>query len=79
MNILDENIMHSQIQVLRNRRIKVNQIGHEIGSLGMKDDAIIQLLHQIRYATFFTRDLGFYGRRFCHENYCMVCLSVEQQ
>ena len=78
MNILDENLMDSQFHILRGWHIKVNRIGHEIGSLGMKDEDIIPLLHQSRSATFFTRDLGFYERNFCHPNYCIVCLAVGQ-
>ena len=60
MIILDENIPESQRQLLRSWRIKVHQIGHEVGSQGMKDVEIIRLLHKLRYVTFFTRDLGFY-------------------
>lgn len=78
MNILDENIPDSQRQLLRSRRIQVRQIGHEVGRQGMKDEEIIPLLHQLRSVTFFTRDLGFYHRRLCHTNYCLVCLAVGQ-
>ncbi|CAG0989436.1 hypothetical protein METP3_02555 [Methanosarcinales archaeon] len=78
MNILDENIMESQAQVLRGWHIKVQRIGHEVGFLGMKDEEIIPLLHQLRFPTFFTRDLGFYERSLGHSNYCIVCLSVCQ-
>ncbi len=78
MNVLDENLMDSQFQLLRSWRIKAHRIGHEIGSLGMKDDGIISLLHQLRSATFFTRDLGFYEQSLCHPNYCIVCLAVDQ-
>lgn len=78
MNILDENIIESQIQLLRSWHIKAHRIGHEIGSLGMKDEAILPLLHQLRSATFFTRDLGFYENNFCHPNYCIVSLTVGQ-
>ena len=78
MNVLDENIIESQIQLLRSWRIKAHRIGHEIGSMGMKDEAILPLLHQLRSATFFTRDLGFYENTFCHLNYCIVSLTVGQ-
>ncbi|MCZ7381939.1 MAG: hypothetical protein O8C64_10300 [Candidatus Methanoperedens sp.] len=78
MNILDENIIESQIQLLRSWRIKPHRIGNEIGSPGMKDEAILTLLHQLRCATFFTRDLGFYENNFCHPNYCIVSLTVGQ-
>ena len=63
MNVLDENIIESQRQFLRSWRIRVKQIGHEIGRPGMKDDEIISLLHRIRRVTFFTRDSGFYEAR----------------
>ncbi len=78
MNVLDENLMDSQSQLLRSWHIKVHRIGHEIGFLGMKDENIISLLHQLRSATFFTRDLGFYERSLCHPSYCIVCLAVGQ-
>ncbi len=78
MNILDENIPESQRQLLRSWRIQVRQIGHEIANKGVKDEAIISLLHQFRSVTFFTRDLGFYDNKLCHANYCLVCLAVGQ-
>jgi hypothetical protein len=78
MNLLDENIPDSQRQLLRSWRIRVRQIGHQVGRQGMKDGEIISLLHQIGPVTFFTRDLGFYHRHLCHANYCLVCLDVGQ-
>ncbi len=78
MNVLDENIPESQRQLLRSWRIQVRRIGHEIGSIGMADEAIISLLHQLRLATFFTRDLGFHESGLCHPNYCLVCMAVDQ-
>ena len=51
MNILDENIPESQRQLLRSWRIRVRQIGHEIGSPGMKDEEIISRLHRFHYIT----------------------------
>jgi hypothetical protein len=78
MNILDENIPESQRQLLRSWRIRVQQIGHELGHQGMKDDEIIPLLHQLRRPTFFTRDLDFYDHQLCHAGYCVVCLAVGQ-
>jgi hypothetical protein len=78
MNILDENIPDSQRELLRGQRIRVRQIGHDIGYQGIKDEEIIPLLHQLRLVTFFTRDLGFYYHRLCHANYCLVCLAVGQ-
>ncbi len=78
MNILDENIPESQRQLLRSWRIRTQQIGHELGRRGMKDEEIIPLLHQLRRPTFFTRDLDFYDHQLCHAGYCVVCLTVGQ-
>lgn len=78
MNVLDENIPDSQRQLLKSWSIRVHQIGNEVGRQGMKDDDIIPLLHQLRSATFFTRDHDFYNRNFTHGNYCLVCLAVGQ-
>lgn len=47
MHLLDENIPESQRQLLRSWRIQSQQIGHEIGRQGMKDEEIIPLLHPI--------------------------------
>jgi len=78
MNILDENIPESQKQLLRSWHIHIRQIGYEVGHKGMKDEEIISFLHQLHKSTFFTRDLGFYERRLCHFNYCVVCLAAGQ-
>lgn len=78
MNVLDENIPDSQRQLLRSWRIQVSQIGHEVGRQGLKDEAIIPLLHKLRSVNFFTRDIGFYKRHLCHTDYCLVCLVVGQ-
>ena len=78
MNVIDENIPNSQRQLLRSWRIRVRQIGHEVGHQGMKDEDIIPLLRRIGPVSFFTRDMGFYHRRLCHPNYCLVCLAVGQ-
>lgn len=78
MNILDENIPDSQRLLLKSWRIQVSQIGHEVGRQGLKDEAIISLLHKVGPVTFFTRDKGFYDRRLCHADYCLVCLIMGQ-
>ncbi len=44
----------------------------------MKNEEIFPLLHQLGSVTFFSRDLGFYNYRYCHESYCLVCLDVGQ-
>ncbi len=47
--------------------------------MGMKDDEIIPLLHQLDRPTFFTLDGDFYNRRLCHGGYCLVHLDVEEE
>ena len=59
MNVLDENIVESQRQLLRSWRVRVQQIGHDVGRAGMQDEQIIPFLRRTRRVTFFTRDLGF--------------------
>ena len=79
MNILDEDICADQRELLRQHRIAVRQIGHDIAQKGMKDQAVFPFLHQLRCSTFFTRDRGFYDRRFCHREYCLVWLDVDKR
>jgi len=80
MNILDENIIESQRQLLRSWRIRVKQIGHDVGHKGIKDrEQIIPLLQALRRPVLFTRDLGFFDRRLCHAKYGIVCLAVGAQ
>ena len=78
MLLLDENIIESQVQLLRARRLAPRQIGGEVGRQGMKDDEIIPLLHSLKQPTFFTRDLRFYDCDAPHAGYCIVVLSVGQ-
>jgi hypothetical protein len=78
MNVLDENIPDSQRQLLRSWRLRIRQIGHEVGRQGMEDEEVIPLLHRLGRVTFFTRDLGFYDRHLCHADYCLACLAVGQ-
>ncbi len=78
MNVLDENIPDSQRQLLRGWRIRVRQIGHEIGRQGIKDPDLVRLLARLKAPTFFTRDLRFYEPRLCDARYCLVVLAVEQ-
>lgn len=79
MNILDEDIRADQRHLLRQHRIAIRQIGHDIAQKGIKDQAILPLLHQVRRATFFTLDRGFYDRRLCHPGYCLVWLDVDKR
>jgi len=78
VNVLDENILESQRQLLRNWRIPVRQIGHELGRKDMADEALIPFLLTLRRPTLFTRDLGLYDRPLCHARYCVVTLAVHQ-
>ena len=78
MNILDENIPKSQRELLTGWRIKVKQIGVNIGRKGTLDEEIIPLLQGLRRPTFFTRDEDFHERRLCHAKYCLVYLPVEK-
>ena len=66
MNLLDEIIRESEAELVRRWRIRIRQIGQDVGHLGIQDAEIIPLLHKLRRSTLFTRDLGFYDRQFCH-------------
>jgi hypothetical protein len=78
MNILDENIPKPQRELLEGWRIKVRQIGVDVGRKGMLDEEIIPLLQTLRRPTFFTRDDDFHERGLCHAKYCLVYLAVEK-
>ena len=77
MNILDENVFASQRADLRRRRMRIRQIGLDIGRSGMQDDEIITLLHGLMRPTFFTRDQDFFKRKLRHPRYCLVWLGVD--
>lgn len=78
MIVLDENIDEPQRRRLEMWRIRVRQVGVEVGRLGMKDlNEIIPLLHGLRRSTFFTRDRDFYDPGLAHHNYCLVYLDIE--
>jgi hypothetical protein len=76
VNLLDENIREDQGGLLQRWGIPVHQIGVDAGRKGMQDEEIISLLYTLRDTTFFTRDLGFSGRKLCHPQYCLICLAV---
>ncbi len=78
MNILDENVPEGQLVLLRRARIPIRQIGDEVGRAGMKDHAIIPLLHELDRPTLFTLDSDFYDRRLRHEKYCLVHLDIDE-
>jgi hypothetical protein len=74
--ILDENIPESQWQLLRSWRIRTLLIGRDISERGIKDDRLAKFLLKQSRPTFFTRDQGFYDKKLCHANYCLVYLAV---
>jgi hypothetical protein len=78
VNVLDENVLRDQRELLLSWHVPVRQIGHDFGKKGLRDEAILTLLHQTRKATFFTRDLGFFDPKLCHSSYCLVCLNVDK-
>ena len=75
--MLDENIIDNQRRQLGSWRIRVYQIGFEIGKKGMKDNEIVPFLHQLKQPTFFTRDDDFC--RLCHAGYCLVYPDVRKE
>jgi hypothetical protein len=75
--LLDHNIPLDQANQLGRWHVHFRQIGFEVGRPEWDDQQeILRHLHRARQATFFTRDLGFFRRRHCHHNYCLVVLSV---
>jgi len=76
MNLLDENIIASQRNQLRQWRIPFRQIGHELACPGVKDPEIIPLLRQLKQPTFFTRDYDYFEPRLRHPRYCLAWLNV---
>jgi len=78
MIILDENFPDSQRHILRGWRVSFKQIAFEIGREGLKDDAIIPLLHGLNKPTFFTLDDDFFKPKLRHAQYCLIYLDVAQ-
>ena len=78
MIVIDEHFPESQRQLLKGWRIHFRQIGYEIGHKGLKDPEIIPLLLQQRRLTFFTLDSDFDKMKYCHSDYCMVFLHVDE-
>lgn len=77
MNVLDENIAASQRERLKRWKIRVVQIGQDIGRQGMQDrEQVIPLLQALRRPVLFTRDKGFFDRKLCHRRYGLVYLAV---
>lgn len=78
MIVLDENLPDSQRRLLRSWRIRVRQIGHEVGRPGMRDAEILPFLRRLRQPTFFTRDDWFYQPAHRHVAYCLILLAVAE-
>jgi len=76
VNILDANIVASQREQLMVWRVRVRQIGRELGHRFDPDANIIPLLRNQKRATFFTRDRDFWDGRLSDSNYCIVWLDV---
>jgi hypothetical protein len=79
MHVLDENITEDQASRLRAWRIHYEQVGEGVGRVGMTDEDVIPLLHELRSVTFFSRDVDYYKRKLCHARYCLVYLDVHQK
>lgn len=78
MNILDENIPANQRQLLERSRLRVHQIGFNLGQRGLQDDELIPFLLEKRRPTFFTRDKDFYRCELRHRRYCLVYLAIDK-
>jgi hypothetical protein len=78
MHVLDENIPEPERQQLAVWRIRVRQVGVELARKGTSDEHVLALLHELPGVTFFTRDLDYYRRDWCHARYCLVCLDAEE-
>jgi len=74
--LLDHNIPRDEALRLRRWRIRTAQVGFQIGRPEWQDqEEILRFLHSRRRTTFFTRDLGFFQPRLCHERYCLVVVA----
>jgi hypothetical protein len=78
MNVLDENVPDDQRAILGAKRIRVRQIGLDLGRSAMKDEDLIRLLHQLDRPSFFTLDVDFYDRRWRNEGFCLVYLDIDE-
>lgn len=76
MILIDHNIPAQQVEILRRARLRPQQIGRDVGRPEWQDiEEILRYLHRLKSATFITRDEGFFRRRLCHLNYCLVVVS----
>jgi hypothetical protein len=76
MLAIDENISEIEVWRLREWRIRVRQIGPDVGDLSIGDDNILPLLHRLKQPTFFTRDGDFWNPHLWHAGYCLVFVDV---
>jgi hypothetical protein len=74
--LLDHNIPEHQVALLRQARLRPQQIGRDIGRPEWQDfEEILRYLYQRKAPTFFTRDEDFFHRRLCHQKYCLVFMT----
>jgi hypothetical protein len=74
--LLDHNVPAQQVARLQRARLRPQQIGRDIGRPEWQDlDEILRYLHRRKATTVITRDEGFFHRRLCHANYCLVVVS----
>lgn len=76
MNVLDENIAEGQVRELTRLGVRFRKVGVDFSRLGVLDQEIMPLLHQLPRPTFFTRDQDFYRPTLRHSRYCLVWLNV---
>jgi hypothetical protein len=76
MNVLDENVIHSQRDKLTRWRIPFRQVGAELAHSGAQDPEIIPLLLRLKRPTFFTRDFDYFQPGLRHPDYCLAWLNV---
>ncbi len=79
MIVLDENIRDSARRQLLEWRIRVRQIGRDLGRKGMSDEEIVPFLHSLPQPTFFSRDRDFNSPKLCHPKCCFVFLKVSEK
>jgi hypothetical protein len=78
VNLLDENVPESERRRLLDWRVRVRQIGVDVGYQGLKDDQIVPLLITLRRVTFFSLDSDYYKPHLRHADYSLVFLAVGQ-
>lgn len=70
MILLDHNIPEQHVEILRQARLRPQQVGREVGRPEWLDfEEILRYLHQRKFVTFLTRDDDFFRRRWGHANY----------